>query len=60
MLSERRGKQPDCIITIRSSDYDRLHKRGVEFIAEPRSAEYETVVKFRDHFGNLWDLMEPS
>ncbi len=33
---------------------------GVVFTEEPRSESYGQVAVFRDPFGNLWDLIEPS
>ena len=32
--------------------------KGVNFIETPRQETYGKVVKFRDAFGNLWDLLE--
>ncbi|MEM7433378.1 MAG: VOC family protein, partial [Pseudomonadota bacterium] len=41
-------------------DYERYVSRGVEFIREPKSEDYGTVAVFKDLYGNLWDLVEPS
>jgi catechol 2,3-dioxygenase-like lactoylglutathione lyase family enzyme len=44
-------------------DFDAAHRRmvdhGVEFLEEPRSEPYGTVVVFRDIAGNRWDLLGP-
>ena len=40
------------------ADHALYQSRGVEFIEQPRTESYGTVVKFRDAFGNLWDLLE--
>ncbi len=39
-------------------DYEAYRARGVEFVREPKTAEYGTVAVFRDLYGNLWDLVE--
>jgi hypothetical protein len=36
-----------------------MRERGVQFIEEPRSEPYGTVVVFEDLYGNRWDLIEP-
>ena len=41
-------------------DYERMLKEGVEFIREPKVEPYGTVAVFKDLYGNLWDLLEPS
>ncbi|HEY1792518.1 MAG TPA: VOC family protein [Opitutaceae bacterium] len=38
----------------------RMRARGVDFIEEPRSEAYGTVVVFRDLYGNKWDLVAPK
>lgn len=47
-----------------TDDFDRDHalylSRGVQFIEKPRQESYGKVAVFRDPFGNLWDLIEPS
>jgi len=39
-------------------DYNEMLSKGVEFIREPKEAEYGTVAVFKDLYGNLWDLVE--
>lgn len=39
-------------------DYDLFRARGVEFVREPKEAEYGMVAVFKDLYGNLWDLIE--
>jgi len=39
-------------------DYNEMTAKGVEFVREPKEAEYGTVAVFRDLYGNLWDLLE--
>ncbi|MEO1438366.1 MAG: VOC family protein [Bacteroidota bacterium] len=41
-------------------DYNRYREAGVEFIREPATHEYGTVSVFKDLYGNLWDLIEPT
>ena len=41
-------------------DYASYRARGVEFVREPRDEPYGTVAVFRDLYGNLWDLIQPS
>lgn len=41
-------------------DYRRYCDRGVEFVREPKVEPYGTVAVFRDLYGNLWDLLQPS
>ena len=41
-------------------DYRAWSKRGVQFTSEPRVEPYGTVAVFRDLYGNLWDLIQPS
>ena len=43
-----------------AGDRARMIDAGVEFLEEPRHEPYGTVAVFRDRFGNLWDLLEPS
>lgn len=40
--------------------YEELKANGVDFIEAPRHEPYGHVVKFRDVYGNLWDLLERS
>ncbi|MEP5762746.1 MAG: VOC family protein [Litoreibacter sp.] len=39
-------------------DYRRLTQKGVNFVRDPKDAEYGTVAVFEDLYGNLWDLVE--
>lgn len=39
-------------------DYNDMISKGIEFVREPKKAEYGTVAVFRDLYGNLWDLLE--
>ena len=39
-------------------DYAAYRAKGVAFIETPRRETYGVVCKFRDRFGNLWDLLE--
>lgn len=39
-------------------DHAAMTANGVEFIEPPRREPYGIVAKFRDPFGNLWDLLE--
>lgn len=39
-------------------DYEAYVARGVEFVREPKQADYGTVAVFKDLYGNLWDLVE--
>lgn len=39
-------------------DYSALVGKGVEFVREPKTADYGIVAVFRDLCGNLWDLVE--
>ncbi|GAB4511147.1 MAG: VOC family protein [Roseibium sp.] len=39
-------------------DYETYRRRGVEFVREPKKADYGTVAVFKDLYGNLWDLVE--
>ncbi|KRB58902.1 glyoxalase [Rhizobium sp. Root708] len=39
-------------------DYRSLTGKGVEFVREPKDADYGIVAVFRDLYGNLWDLVE--
>ncbi len=41
-------------------DYRAYLERGVEFVREPKTEDYGTVAVFRDLYGNLWDLVQPS
>ncbi len=39
-------------------DYNAMRAQGIEFVREPKEAEYGTVAVFRDLYGNLWDLLQ--
>lgn len=39
-------------------DYNEMVARGIEFIREPKEADYGMVAVFKDLYGNLWDLLE--
>ncbi|NAS13865.1 VOC family protein [Poritiphilus flavus] len=39
-------------------DYNQMVSRGIEFVREPKTADYGTVAVFKDLYGNLWDLLE--
>ena len=41
-------------------DHAAYRARGVQFVREPRQEPYGTVAVFRDLYGNLWDLLQPS
>lgn len=41
-------------------DYRAYMERGVEFVREPKTEDYGTVAVFRDLYGNLWDLIQPT
>jgi catechol 2,3-dioxygenase-like lactoylglutathione lyase family enzyme len=39
-------------------DYNDMVERGINFVREPKKADYGTVAVFEDLYGNLWDLLE--
>ncbi|OLQ91621.1 hypothetical protein BIY21_13225 [Vibrio ponticus] len=39
-------------------DYHRMQSLGIQFVREPKEAEYGTVAVFKDLYGNLWDLLQ--
>lgn len=41
-------------------DYNDMVAKGIEFVREPKKADYGTVAVFKDLYGNLWDLLEFS
>ncbi|MBI3959105.1 MAG: VOC family protein [Chloroflexi bacterium] len=41
-------------------DYNEMLAAGIEFVREPKRANYGTVAVFADLYGNLWDLLEPA
>jgi catechol 2,3-dioxygenase-like lactoylglutathione lyase family enzyme len=41
-------------------DYERLREHRIEIVREASLEQHGKVAVFRDLFGNLWDLIEPS
>ena len=41
-------------------DYAAYRERGVTFVRDPVDQAYGRVAVFRDPWGNLWDLVQPS
>ena len=41
-------------------DYERYKAQGIVFVREPKQEVYGTVAVFKDLYGNLWDLLEPT
>src|SRR3954468_4924527 len=41
-------------------DYEALQSKGVTFVRAPAKEGWGTVAVFKDLYGNLWDLIEPS
>jgi catechol 2,3-dioxygenase-like lactoylglutathione lyase family enzyme len=41
-------------------DYDSMRAAGVTFVRDPKQEEYGTVAVFKDLYGNLWDLFQPT
>jgi catechol 2,3-dioxygenase-like lactoylglutathione lyase family enzyme len=41
-------------------DYERYKANGIVFVREPKREAYGMVAVFKDLYGNLWDLLEPS
>lgn len=39
-------------------DYNEMVANGINFVREPKQADYGTVAVFEDLYGNLWDLLE--
>lgn len=39
-------------------DYHQMVQKGIEFVREPKEADYGTVAVFKDLYGNLWDLLQ--
>ncbi len=39
-------------------DYNEMVAKGIEFVREPKEADYGTVAVFKDLYGNLWDLLQ--
>jgi catechol 2,3-dioxygenase-like lactoylglutathione lyase family enzyme len=41
-------------------DHQNLLDNQIEIVRQPQKEEYGTVAVFKDLYGNLWDLIEPS
>lgn len=41
-------------------DFATMKSKGVVFVRDPSKETYGTVAVFRDLYGNLWDLIEPT
>ena len=41
-------------------DFNAYKANGVTFTREPRSEDFGIVAVFRDLYGNLWDLIQPT
>jgi catechol 2,3-dioxygenase-like lactoylglutathione lyase family enzyme len=41
-------------------DHAAMLEKGIEFVRPPVKEEYGTVAVFKDLYGNLWDLIEPT
>jgi catechol 2,3-dioxygenase-like lactoylglutathione lyase family enzyme len=41
-------------------DYNAMRAAGIEFVREPKTADYGLVAVFKDLYGNLWDLLQWS
>ena len=41
-------------------DYKNLLDKGIEIVRQPQKEDYGTVAVFKDLYGNLWDLIEPT
>lgn len=41
-------------------DYRTLTERGVEFVRPPVTESFGIVAVFKDLYGNLWDLIQPT
>jgi len=39
-------------------DYNEMQEEKIEFVREPKEADYGTVAVFKDLYGNLWDLVQ--
>ena len=39
-------------------DYNEMKALGINFIREPKDADYGTVAVFEDLYGNKWDLIQ--
>ncbi len=41
-------------------DYNNLTEKGISIVRKPVKESYGTVAVFKDLYGNLWDLVQPS
>src|SRR5689334_2192264 len=41
-------------------DYTRMLANNIEFVRQPSKETYGIVAVFKDLYGNLWDLIEPT
>ncbi len=41
-------------------DYQNLLDNKIEIVRQPSKEEYGVVAVFKDIYGNLWDLIEPT
>jgi catechol 2,3-dioxygenase-like lactoylglutathione lyase family enzyme len=41
-------------------DYKCMQMDGIEFVRPPATEDYGTVTVFKDIYGNLWDLIQPT
>ncbi len=41
-------------------DYRLMRQKGIEFVRPPSEEAYGTVAVFKDLYGNLWDLLQPT
>jgi hypothetical protein len=41
-------------------DFQLYKAKGLAFVRDPKEENYGTVAVFRDLYGNLWDLLEPT
>jgi catechol 2,3-dioxygenase-like lactoylglutathione lyase family enzyme len=39
-------------------DYNNMKAKGIEFLREPKEADYGLVAVFLDLYGNQWDLLQ--
>ena len=39
-------------------DYNEMREIGIEFVRDPKEADYGIVAVFKDLYGNLWDLVQ--
>jgi len=39
-------------------DYNDMISKGIEFVREPKEADYGMVAVFKDLYGNQWDLLQ--